>query len=70
MVGESDVVIKTPNQHFFASEGHMRAEFSFQLWKSEVAMRFFRMLTQRAAILGNAIKNVQRIQVLKLQSQN
>jgi hypothetical protein len=48
----------------------MRAEFSFQLWKSEVAMRFFRMLTQRAAILGNAIKNVQRIQVLKFQSQN
>jgi hypothetical protein len=25
-------------------------------------VRFFRMLTQRAAVLGNAIKNVQRIE--------
>jgi hypothetical protein len=33
-------------------------------------VRFFGMLTQRAAILGNAIENVQRIQVLKFQSQN
>jgi hypothetical protein len=27
-------------------------------------VRFFRMLTQRAAIFGNAIKNVQRIEFL------
>jgi hypothetical protein len=33
-------------------------------------MGFFGMLTQRAAILGNAFKNIQRIQVLKFQSQN
>jgi hypothetical protein len=33
-------------------------------------VRFFGMLTQRAAILGNAFKNVQRFEILKFLSQN
>jgi hypothetical protein len=58
MVGQAEIIIQTPNKALFSTEYHFRTDFTFQFWKGEVAMRVFRVLTDRTAILLNFFKQI------------
>ena len=54
----SQVIVQTPNQYRLVTESHVSPQFPFQLWKREISMRLFRMLTDGSAVVFDSFKNI------------
>ena len=58
VVGQAEVVVQTPVQHFLAVELHVRAYFAFEDGEHEIAVRFASVLTEIAFRFLQSVKNI------------
>src|SRR5688572_8650837 len=51
VIGESEIIIKAPNNFFLSTKQHSAADISFQFRKREISMCSFTVLTDWSVIL-------------------
>jgi hypothetical protein len=58
MIGQAEVVVQTPHQHFLAAEGHVCAEFAFQLREGKVAVCLLGVAADGAGVFADLVEYV------------
>jgi len=61
MVGQAEVVVDAPNQHFFTSKHHPIGDVPLKLGKGEVPVGVLGMLAKWSAVIADAVENVQNV---------
>ena len=61
MIGQAEVVVDAPHQHFLPSESHLVGDVPFQLGKGEVAVGVLGVLAKRATVIADSVKDVQNV---------
>ena len=59
MVGQSEVIVDTPNQHFFPPKHHPIGDVALKLGEGEIPVGILGMLAKWSAVIADAVENVQ-----------
>jgi hypothetical protein len=70
MIGQTQVIIKTPVQHFLTPEYHTGIDFTFELREHEISVPNFLILSQGTSVPANLIKYVHDLNELKIDSKS
>ena len=64
VIGQAEIVVDAPANHFFAFENHAITQFAFELGKHVVTFGYFGVLAQGAGLLENTIEQIHYLKII------